>query len=281
MSRISQTFRSLRTAQSGAYIPYVCAGDPDIDFTIELVRRLCRSGADILEIGLPFSDPLADGPTVQEAMGRSLSSGFRVSDVFELVRAFRNDGIHQPIVLMTYYNPVLSFGVGEFCTRLADSGGDAMLVVDLPIEESEELDTAARKNDLDVIRLVTPTTDDGRLDVLLSMASGFAYAVSVAGITGARAMLAESAIALVKRVRSRSELPVVIGFGISSPDHVRKTMAAGASGVVEGSALISRYAPHLSDRSKALELVEQHAREMKAATCRSGPEDLPCANRTL
>jgi len=268
MRRIPSMFQSLASAQSAAYIPYICAGDPDARFTIELARRLCASGADMLEIGLPFSDPVGDGPAVQEAMGRSLGNGFKVSDAFDIVSTLRDTGINQPIVLMTYYNPVLNLGVKGFCARLAKVGGDAILPVDLPIEESEELDSAALENNLDVIRLVTPTSDDGRLDSILSKASGFTYAVSVAGITGARDKFPASAITLLRRLRQKSAVPAVLGFGISRPDHVREAIAAGASGVVEGSALISRYAPHLSDRERALDLVGKHAREMKSAASR-------------
>jgi tryptophan synthase alpha chain len=266
MNRILSTFESLAEKQSGAYVPYICAGDPDKDFTIKLVNRLCRAGADVLEIGLPFSDPLADGPAIQEAMGRSLAAGFKVAHVFELISVLRDEGVDQPIVLMTYFNPVLQFGLANFCERLASAGGDGILVVDLPIEESEELENAAKASNLDVIRLVAPTTNGARLDVILSKASGFVYIVSVAGVTGARNTFANSAAHIMKRVSARTKLPSVIGFGISRPEHVRQALATGASGVVEGSALISKYSGLLGSREDALEIVEQHAREMKSAT---------------
>jgi tryptophan synthase alpha chain len=268
MNRILSTFESLAEKQSGAYVPYICAGDPDKEFTIKLAHRLCRAGADVLEIGLPFSDPLADGPAIQEAMGRSLAAGFKVAHVFELISSLRED-MDIPIVLMTYFNPVLHFGVANFCERLASAGGDGILVVDLPIEESEELENAAKASNLDVIRLVAPTTDGTRLDLILSKASGFVYIVSVAGVTGARSTFANSAANIVKQVSARTKLPSVIGFGISRPEHVRQALATGASGVVEGSALVSKYSDLLGSREDALEIVEQHAREMKSATHKS------------
>jgi len=264
MSRISGTFKSLASAGSGAYIPYVCTGDPDMEFTMELVNSLCRAGADIIELGLPFSDPIADGPVIQGAMSRALSAGFKVTRLFETVTAIRSSGLRLPIVLMTYYNPVVRMGVGAFCTRLAKAGGDAVLVVDLPIEESRELDEAAADYGLDVIKLVAPSTDDERMDRILEKTSGFAYAVSAAGTTGSREKLASSALSLLSRMRPRSQIPIAIGFGISYPDQVRQAMLAGASGVVEGSALISIYSEE--KKSKALGLIEKHAREMKAAT---------------
>ena len=235
-----------------------------MEFTMDLVNSLCKAGADIIELGLPFSDPVADGPVIQGAMSRALSAGFRVTRLFETVSAIRSSGLRQPIVLMTYYNPVVRMGVGTFCARLAKAGGDAVLVVDLPIEESRELDEAAADCGLDTIKLVAPSTDDARMDLILEKTTGFAYAVSVAGITGSRAKLASSALSLLSRMRPKSQVPIAIGFGISYPDQVRQAILAGASGVVEGSALIPIYSGE--NKSNALDLIEKHAREMKAAT---------------
>lgn len=268
MSRISERFERLHRMGSGAFIPYVCAGDPDCDFTLAQIERLAKAGADILEIGLPFSDPVADGPVIQGAMSRSLSSGFRTKKLFDLVSFSRMRGVDQPIVVMTYYNPLLQFGVASFCKRLAEAGGDGLLVVDLPPEESKELDSMAKANGLDVVRLVAPSTSDSRIDFIVSRASGFVYAVSVAGITGARDRLPTSAEKLLGRVTARCDIPVVLGFGVSSQNHVRAALSMGASGVVEGSKLISTYSDSLEDRDRALDLIEMHAKEMKAATLR-------------
>jgi len=266
LSGISNVFRSLSGDGSAAYIPYICAGDPDRDFSVELIKRLCAAGADILELGLPFSDPIADGPAIQRSMQRSLSGGFKVADLFAIISSIRESGIVQPIVVMSYFNPILQIGIEEFCRDLSKAGGDALLVVDLPPEESETLERMAREKELDIIRLIAPSTSDSRLDYLISKSSGFIYVVSVAGITGARDVLPESAISLLRRVTSRSNVPVAIGFGISHPDQVRAAIAAGASAVIEGSKLISLYSENLDKREIALDLVEKHARDMKAAT---------------
>ncbi len=222
----------------------------------------------MVELGVPFSDPIADGPTIQEAMMRSLSSGFRVGAVFDIVRTLREDGIRQPIVLMTYSNPVMKMGPGTFCEKLASAGGDGILVVDLPLEESGELDGVARANGLDVIRLVAPSTSDERLEEILAESSGYVYAVSVSGVTGARDSMHETGLELVRRASSRKRVPVALGFGISKPEHVRKAVSAGASGVIEGSALISAYSKLLHDEDAALSAVAEHVREMKSATHR-------------
>jgi len=261
-------FQSLRENGSIAYIPYVCAGDVDMEFTHELVRRLSDAGADAIEIGMPFSDPVADGPVIQAAMSRSLSKGFSPTDLFGLVSSLRSSGMRTPIVVMSYANPVLKFGIEEFCRQLAHSGGDAVLPVDLPPEESCLLEEAASGSGLDLIRLIAPSTSDDRLRRILSSASGFVYAVSVSGVTGPRDELPPTAEPLLRRALSLTSLPVVLGFGISRPSHVRSALSNGASGVVEGSALIASYSSELGDRKAALRSVEEHAREMKAATRR-------------
>lgn len=270
MSRISGVFDQLAEESSAAYIPYICAGDPDIRFTVDLARELCSAGADLLEIGLPFSDPVGDGPTIQEAMGRSLSGGFEIKHLFKTIDTLRKDELMQPIVVMTYFNPVLRYGIERFCKALGDSGVDGILVVDLPLEESEELDVHARRNGLDVIRLVAPNTTDERMKRLISVSSGFVYAVSVPGVTGARTGLPRSALTLLDRLKRECEVPVALGFGISSPSHVSEAMKAGADGIVEGSALIGMYADFLKDPKLAIGLVGRHAREMKMATRPSG-----------
>ena len=265
MSGIARTLESLAKTGSGAFVPYVCAGDPDTQFSLDLVERLCGAGADIIELGLPFSDPIADGPVIQKAMIRSLAGGFKVAHAFDLIRSMRARGIAQPAILMTYFNPVFKMGVERFCAELADAGGDGVLVVDLPPEESSELDRAADACGLDVIRLVAPSTTDERLEYLLSGASGFVYVVSSSGTTGVKDMLPPSADSLLRRVVPRSPVPALLGFGISEPGHVREALKLGAAGVVEGSKIVSLYSGCLDDRKRALKDVEEHARAMKAA----------------
>lgn len=266
MTAISDTFRRLSEAREGAYIPYICCGDCGKDFTLELMTRFERVGADIIELGLPFSDPLADGPTIQAAMMRSLDSGFRVAHIFDTIQDARASGVRAPIVVMTYYNPIVRLGIDEFCSKLASAGGNAILPVDLPIEESGDLDQAARSSSLDVIRLIAPSTAEERAAAILGATTGFAYAVSVSGVTGERSTLPESALSLLRRLRRQSDVPIALGFGVSSPEHARAAMLAGASGVVEGSALINAYMSAESDRSKGLSLAEAHAKGIKGAT---------------
>jgi len=266
MNRLERTFNLLREKRDGAYIAYVCAGDPDPDFTVEQVQRLADAGADVVELGIPFSDPIADGPVIQAAMNRALSGGISVGSVFHSARSLRDMGIDIPLVAMTYYNPVLRQGEEAFCEAAAEAGLDALLVVDLPLEESERMESAARGYGLDMIKLVAPTTTIQRLDEVLARASGFLYAVSTAGTTGARHELPASAGALLSKVVPRTRLPVALGFGISSPSHVKDALSMGASGVVEGSRLISTYSDLLPDKHRALEAVFLHAKEMKLAT---------------
>ncbi len=266
MSRLADAFSSLEHQGSCAYIPYICAGDPDLKFTAELVRTLDKNGADIFEIGLPFSDPIADGPVIQAAMKRSLVAGFRTEKVFELISDLRKSSVSKPIVVMSYFNPIFKYGVKRFCENLSSSGGDALLVVDLPPEESQCLRNHCRDTGLDIIRLVTPTTEESRLDYLLSDASGYVYAVSVAGTTGQRDNVHSNVPSLIQKIRGKTSLPIAIGFGISCPEHVRSAVSMGSSGVIEGSQLISIYSANLDDRNHALINVAEHARSMKSST---------------
>jgi len=266
VSRIAATFEALKSACEGAYIPYVCCGDGGTEFTVKLVRALTDSGADIVELGLPFSDPLADGPTIQSAMVRALSSGFNTRSLFDTISRIRDDGVEKPIVVMTYYNPIVRMGVDAFCEELFKVGGDAILPVDLPIEESRPLDDAAADNDLDIIRLVAPTTSDARTMEIMSSATGFVYAVSISGVTGAKEALPDTAVALLKRLSGIGSVPVALGFGISNQSQVREAISAGASGVVEGSALINMYTQPSQDEESALDRIKKHSKEIKGAT---------------
>ncbi|MDH3365272.1 MAG: tryptophan synthase subunit alpha [Thermoplasmata archaeon] len=266
MSLIGATFGALKSSGEGAYIPYVCCGDRGTEFTVKLVRTLAKAGADIVELGLPFSDPLADGPTIQAAMVRALSSGFTTQSLFDTISRIRDDGIGKPIVVMTYYNPVVRMGVDAFCEKLSKVGGDAVLTVDLPIEESRQLDDAAGDNGLDVIRLVAPTTSDARAREIMGQATGFVYAVSISGVTGAKDTLPDTAVSLLGRLSRISSVPVALGFGISNQGQVRDAISAGASGVVEGSALINMYSQSSQDEESVLDLIEKHSRGIKSAT---------------
>jgi tryptophan synthase alpha chain len=275
MSSIKHLFEVLAAGGDGAFVAYICAGDPDMSFSVEQIHALVDAGADVIEIGVPFSDPVADGPVIQGAMSRALAAGFTTGQVFEIARSVRGLGIASPLIIMTYFNPVLQFGPEEFCREAARAGVDALLIVDLPLEESEEIDGLASENGLEVIRLVAPSTTDSRLGEIVSRSSGFVYAVSAAGTTGARTNLPSSAGPLVSRIASRTRLPIALGFGISTPLHVRAALSLGASGVVEGSRLISTYSSALPDRPRALEELSRHVLEMKEATVGGLPAARP------
>ena len=238
MSRIQQTFASLKRAGRGGFIPFITAGDPDIGTTERLLIELDAVGADIIELGVPFSDPVADGETIQRASERALRNGVTVHDILACVgRARRHTDV--PIVLFSYFNPLLSFGKDRLANDAKEAGLDAVLVTDLIPEEAESWTETLIQFDLDPIFLVAPTTSDQRMRQIAREAHGFIYAVSRAGVTGARDEMTEDAEALVKRVRSLSGLPVAVGFGLSTPEQVRQVWDFAEAAVI-GSAIVSQ-----------------------------------------
>ena len=239
MGRIEDTFGRLRDDGRKAFVAYVMAGDPDYDTSLELVRGLPEAGVDVIELGLPFTDPMADGPTIQLAGQRALAGGQTLRKTLELARAFRAGDDRTPIVLMGYYNPIYSMGVDRFLAEAKAAGIDGLIVVDLPPEEDDELCLPAQAAGIDFIRLATPTTDDRRLPKVLQNTSGFVYYVSITGITGAAEAQAEDVAPEVARIKSASGLPVVVGFGVNTPQKSR-AIAEVADGVVVGSAIVGR-----------------------------------------
>ena len=236
MSRIRETFASLKRAGRGGFIPFITAGDPDIAITDRLLIELAAAGADIIELGVPFSDPVADGETIQRASERALRNGLTVRDVLTCV-ARAKQGIDVPIVLFSYFNPLLRFGKDRLANDAKEAGVDAILVTDLIPEEADTWTETLIQFDLDPIFLVAPTTSDERLKQIAQQARGFIYAVSRAGVTGARAEMTGDAEALVKRVRSVSDLPVAVGFGISTAEQVRQVWRFADAAVI-GSAIV-------------------------------------------
>ncbi len=236
MSRIRETFASLKRVGRGGFIPFITAGDPDLTTTELLLIELAASGADIIELGVPFSDPVADGETIQRASERALRKGVTLRDVLTCV-ARAKQHIDVPIVLFSYFNPLLSFGRDRLANEAKDAGVDAVLVTDLIPEEAESWTETLIKFDLDPIFLVAPTTSDKRLKQIAREARGFIYAVSRAGVTGARDEMTGDAEALVKRVRSVSDLPVAVGFGISTAEQVREVWRFAEAAVI-GSAIV-------------------------------------------
>ena len=241
MTRIDAKFSALAAARKKAFVSYVMAGDPDYDTSLALVKGLPAAGVDIIELGLPFTDPMADGPTIQLAGQRALSAGMTLERTLEMARAFRETDDTTPIVLMGYYNPIYCLGVDRFLADAKTAGIDGLIIVDLPPEEDDELCVPAQEAGLNFIRLATPTTDDKRLPKVLENTSGFVYYVSITGITGAAAPQAADVAPEVARIKSQTDLPVIVGFGIRTPE-ASQAIAAIADGAVVGSAIVSEMA---------------------------------------
>lgn len=239
MSRIDAAFARLRAEGRKAFVAYIMAGDPDYETSLALMQGLPGAGVDIIELGVPFTDPMADGPTIQLAGQRALAAGQTLERTLEMARRFREGDVATPIVLMGYYNPIYSRGVERFLAEARAAGIDGLIVVDLPPEEDEELCLPARAAGLNFIRLATPTTDDRRLPMVLRHTSGFVYYVSITGITGAAAARAAEIGPEVARIKAATDLPVVVGFGIASPEAAQE-VAAVADGCVVGSAIVRR-----------------------------------------
>ncbi|MEO0751311.1 MAG: tryptophan synthase subunit alpha [Pseudomonadota bacterium] len=239
MSRIDAKFADLQAAGKKAFVAYVMAGDPDYETSLELVKGLPGAGVDIIELGLPFTDPMADGPTIQLAGQRALEAGMTLQRTLDMAAEFRKSDDTTPIVLMGYYNPIFNRGVEAFVTDAKAAGVDGLIVVDLPPEEDDELCLPAQAAGLNFIRLATPTTDDKRLPKVLTNTSGFVYYVSITGITGAAAAEAGDVAPEVARIKAASNLPVVVGFGIRTPETSRE-IASVADGAVVGSAIVAK-----------------------------------------
>jgi tryptophan synthase alpha chain len=241
MTRIGTRFAELAAEGRKAFVAFVMAGDPDYDTSLAVIRGLPAAGVDVIEMGMPFTDPMADGPAIQRAGQRALDGGQTMDKTLAMVRAFRAEDDATPIVLMGYYNPIHSRGVPRFLDEARAAGVDGLIVVDLPPEEDDELCLPAQAAGLDFIRLATPTTDDRRLPRVLTNTSGFVYYVSITGITGAAAASAASVGPEVARIKARTDLPVCVGFGIRTPD-AAGAIAAVADGAVVGSAIVERIA---------------------------------------
>ena len=236
-TRIDNRFSELKNQGRSAFITFVMAGDPDPETSLAIIRALPKAGADVLEIGMPFTDPMADGPAIQAAGLRALKAGMTLKKTLAMVREFRQGDATTPVVLMGYYNPIYIYGVDKFLADAKSSGVDGLIIVDLPPEEDVELCLPALKAGLNFIRLATPTTDDKRLPAVLANTSGFVYYVSITGITGSASADSSAVGAAVARIKRHTELPVCVGFGIRTPEAARR-IAANADGAVVGTALV-------------------------------------------
>lgn len=241
MTRIDQKFVQLKSEGRKAFVSYIMAGDPDYDTSLEIVMGLPAAGVDIVELGLPFTDPMADGPTIQLAGQRALAAGMTLQKTLDLATEFRKTDNTTPIVLMGYYNPIHSRGVDSFLKAAKAAGIDGLIIVDLPPEEDAELCVPAQAAGLNFIRLATPTTDAKRLPKVLQNTSGFVYYVSITGITGAAEAQADDVAPEVARIKAGTDLPVVVGFGIKTPE-TAESIASVADGAVVGSAIVSQIA---------------------------------------
>ena len=240
MSRIAARFAELKKQNRAAFVPFITAGDPDSETTLALLHELPAAGADLIELGVPFSDPMADGPAVQASSQRALKAGMTLTKVLELVRRFRKSDNKTPLVLMGYYNPIHAFGTARFAKEAAAAGVDGLITVDLPPEEDEVLRAPAAAQGLDIVRLATPTTDDARLKVIANGAGGFLYYVSIAGVTGTKSFAEDDVRAAVARMKTAG-LPVAVGFGIRTSEQAA-AIAGFADAAVVGSAIVTKMA---------------------------------------
>ena len=262
MNRIEGAFRLAKRRGRATFIPYITAGDPNLEATVELVRALARAGADVIELGVPFSDPMADGPTNQRAAERALAAGTTLGGVLAAVRVIRQD-LEVPIVLFTYANTVVRYGIERFAEDASAAGIDGVLFTDVPAEEMPPFEEQLSGASLDIIMLVTPTSNKQRMKAAAGFGGGFLYLVSRTGVTGAREDLAAELAGNVRTARKASKLPVAVGFGISSPEQVAR-VASMADGVVVGSAIVSRIGA-MGDCEELTEEIEKFASELAAA----------------
>ena len=264
MSRLGEVFRNAKREKRAVFIPYITAGDPSLERSIEIVRALARAGAGVIELGVPFSDPIADGPTNQRAAERSLAAGTTLSGVLAAVEVIRQD-LEIPIVLFTYANPVLRYGIEAFAEDAVTAGVDGVLFTDVPAEEMASFEEQISARDIDLIMLVTPTSTRQRMKAAARFGGGFLYLVSRTGVTGVRRELDGGLADTIRMARKASRLPVAVGFGISTPEQVA-TVAEKADGVVVGSAIVSRIGA-MGDCDELIGEVENFASEL-AGVCK-------------
>ena len=264
MNRLEKKFSELKRRRKKAFIAFITAGDPTVQHTLDIARVLVESSADILELGMPFSDPLADGPTIQKANERSLLKGMNTDQYFRITDALSR--IYDiPLVCLTYCNIILQYGVERFAESCRRFGVSGIIVPDLPVEEADGLLKACRKNKVNLIFLVAETTTDERMRRILKNASGFVYAVALLGTTGERKRVSDKIKALIKRLKTKTKAPVAVGFGISTPEHARKVLSYGADGVIVGSAIVKKIEENISNKKQMLEKIRAFAVSMRKA----------------
>ena len=257
LNRIEAKFKELQNNKKKAFMPYICAGDPTLDLSRKLLLTLEKAGADLIEFGIPFSDPVADGPTIQKASERSLDHGTSLDQILNLVSDLRSE-TDIPITLMGYYNPIFQMGVEGFCQRAMEVGADGVIIVDLPPEEAEALLEAVSDCDLATIFLVAPTSTSNRIVRIAELSKGFIYCVSVTGVTGVRNVISDEVRSMVTEIRKHTGKPICVGFGVSTPDQAKR-VAQIADGVIVGSAIVKVIEENLDDESAMLLNVKRFA----------------------
>ena len=266
LSLINQKFNELRKKGKFALMPFLMAGDPTLDITHEILLKLQEEGADLIELGIPYSDPLADGPIIQLSASRALKSGTSLTQVLDLLKNLKGE-LNIPVILFTYFNPLLNFGFKRFCEIASDVGAAGLIIPDLPLEETTQFSQIANDFNLDLILLIAPTTPLERMKMISSRTRGFSYLVSVTGVTGERNNLENRVENLVSQLKGISSTPVAVGFGISSPEHIIKVRHWGADGVIIGSAFVKRIAD--SKYSQIVNEVGKFCSEMRSAADQS------------
>ncbi|MBD2017814.1 tryptophan synthase subunit alpha [Microcoleus sp. FACHB-53] len=262
MTSVSACFKSLHDSSQCALIPFITAGDPDLKTTAEALRILDESGADLIELGVPYSDPLADGPTIQAAATRALQQGVRLDDVLEMVKEVAPQ-IKAPIILFTYYNPILNRGIESFLKQIAEVGIKGLVVPDLPLEEAESLLTPAAEIGIEVVLLVAPTSSKERIEAIAHQSQGFIYLVSVTGVTGVRNQIESRVQDILQQMRTVTDKPIGVGFGISQPEQARQIKDWGADAVIVGSAFVKRLAD--GTPAEGLSAIGEFCQNLKSA----------------
>lgn len=262
MNAISERLKALRQASQCALIPFITAGDPDLETTAEALKLLDRNGADLIELGVPYSDPLADGPVIQAAATRALQKGTKLEQVLEIVQKVSHQ-IQAPIILFTYYNPILNRGIRPFLEQIASVGVKGLVVPDLPLEEADELLEAAASLGIELILLVAPTSSQTRIEAIANKSQGFIYLVSVTGVTGMRAQIQSRVKDLLVEMREVTDKPIGVGFGISKPEQAKQVMEWGADAVIVGSAFVKALSS--GTPAEGLQAVETLCKELKSA----------------
>jgi len=259
---MSERIKKIFETKGKKLVTFTTGGDPDLNTSLEILKTIINNGIDIIEIGMPFSDPMADGPTIQESSVRSLANGIKINDIFEIVMNIRKFNNEIPIILMGYYNSIFSLGVNNFSTKCAETGVDGLIIVDLQPEEDSELFTKSKENGIDLIRLITPTTDQKRLTTILSNASGFLYYVTVTGITGQNSANIEDLKKSINTIKSSTKLPIVAGFGIKNKNDVAQ-ISTFTDGVVVGSSIVNIIKDNLNDKNKMINEIKVFTKDLK------------------